>query len=423
MTPQISRRGFLKIGVIPFLGLNLPQYFSANHKKGKSVIFFYLRGGMSHIDTYDPKPDAPAEIRGIYKSINTIVPEINFSELLPKQAAIADKLTIIRSLTHSNPDHASGEQFLISGHDTYPSVRHPCFASIATKLMENENKYPLPYLVLGSKAYNWMHGVGDNRLLKKTHDPLFISKSPNEENFNGVEELSLSNGLTLFEFLRRKELLDQLDLFKKKFSGPVAELETHYQKVFQILSGSGITKAFNIDEETRGTCDFYGRTDIGQRALLARRLIEAGTLFVTIETGIDLGWDFHSNIFNQMNTTVPAFDKAISALIIDLNDLNMLDDVLVIAFGEFGRTPRINKNAGRDHWPKASSVLIAGLDTPRGKIYGASNSKGEEIKEKPISPKDLLATIYKKLGFPPETIIEDKNSRRHFISEGVPINL
>ncbi len=416
---KIFRRDFLRIGAIPILGLNIKDYFRIRPKNRKSVIFFFLDGGPSQIDTYDPKPDAPAEIRGIYKAIDTKVPGVQFSELMLKQAAVADKICLVRSYSHTNIDHTAAQLYIVSGHNTFDFPRYPSFGSVAAKLMDDSEKAPLPNLFLGSGAYYRMrHGVGNLGMLPVKFNPLFIENDPNKPDFK-VQNFNLADGITLENLENRRNLFWNLDNYKKFGNQKrIDEFDNYQQQAIDLLTGSGISNAFNIDEETRKTCDDYGRTPFGQRALLARRLVEGGVPFVSVEyrpshskQGGFYGWDHHRDIFPQMNDIVPPYDQAIAALINDLVYRNMLNDVLVIAFGEFGRTPKINSNAGRDHWSKNSCVLMAGGGLPQGVVY----------QNKPVSPQDLLATIYNLLGFPLDTRIFDKTGRGHLITEGAPL--
>ncbi|MEK7115014.1 MAG: DUF1501 domain-containing protein [Patescibacteria group bacterium] len=416
---KIPRRDFLRIGAIPMFGLRLQDYLKINHKNSKSIIFFYLYGGPSQIDTYDPKPEAPAEIRGIYNPISTNIPGIKFSQLLPKQAAIADKICLIRSYSHTNIDHDDAQILVVSGHDTFNVRRPPSFASVSAKLLDQKERTPLPYLFLGSKSYhNFHHGVGDMGMLPTKFNPLFIENDPNNSEFK-VKNFNL-DGITIEDIESRRNLLWNLDNFKRFGDQKrMEEVDSYQQQAIDILTGSGIAKAFDIGEEKRKVCDDYGRTTIGQRALLARRLVEVGIPIVSISYKPDhpklrrgfQGWDHHQDIFPQLTDVCPPFDQAIAALIDDLDCRGILDNVLVIAFGEFGRTPKINAEAGRDHWAKNSCVLLAGGGLPRGVVY----------KDKPVSPQDLLATIYNLMEFPLDTRIFDKTGRGHLITEGRPI--
>ena len=411
----MGRRSFLQIGALPILGLNLANILKLSQRNNKSCILFYLGGGMSHIDTYDPKPDASSGIRGEYKPISTNVPGIFLSEQFPKQAQVADKFSLIRSYTHDSNDHEFGERRVISG---YSEPGQPCFSATLMQVMDGgkNNNPPLGNILLGSRDYNYLHTTNSSSFIKKRYNPLFVEQNPADQGFK-VDEIQLANGLTISDLRNRFRLLDQLDGLKRLTDKKLDDMDTYYQQAYEIITGQKVVSAFNIGEESRDTCDLYGRTPIGHRALLARRLIESGVKFVTIHArGYDFaGWDYHKYIFQYMPIACAPYDQAIAALIVDLAELNLLDDVLVLAFGEFGRTPKINEDAGRDHWPKAGSILVAGGGVSGGHIYGSTDFRGAEIKSKPVSPQDFLATIFNIFGFEPETYTTDSVGRRHFI--------
>lgn len=424
----ISRRSFLQIGAIPLLGLSLPGYLKAGSQKRKSVIFFSLYGGPSQIDTYDPKPDAAAEIRGECKAIQTTVPGIMFSEKLIEQAKIAEKLAIVRSYNHDNNDHSLAQLLVVTGHDTLnQNIRHPSLGSITAHLLDKENSAPLPYLFLGSRSFmNYRNSVGNLGILSARYSPKFIEDNPDNENFS-VKDLRLIEEMTPDRLQRRRDLLKKVDEFRWGPEKLLTETDTHTQNAINILSGKSVAEAFEIQKEGEKIRDRYGRTEIGQRALLARRLVEAGVYFVGIEyrpeSGNGGGWDHHGDIFQWLPVAVTPFDKAVAALVADLDERGILNDVLVLAFGEFGRTYKINKDAGRDHQPETASVLMAGGGVQGGQVYGATDSRGARVKNKPVSPADLLATIYKIIGYSPETRFYDRTGRGHFITEGRPIDI
>lgn len=424
---QISRRQFLQVGAIPFLGLSLPHYLRAEPVSKKSVIFFNLYGGPSQIDTYDPKPEAPSEIRGAFGSIKTAVPGLLLSETLPEQAKIANKLFIIRSFTHNNNDHSPAQLLAVTGHDTLSqNQRYPSVGSISAHLLNQNKPVPLPYLFLGSKAFmNFRNSIGNLGFISSRYAPKFIEGNPNEESI-AVKDLELFEGISLERLRERQSVLKSLDNFKLSNEKTIGMFDAYTQNAIGILTGQNISDAFTMDHEADSVRDVYGRSEIGQRALLARRLIEAGVHFVGIEYRPESsnggGWDYHSEIFKWMPVAATPFDQALAALVNDLDSRGLLDQVLVIAFGEFGRTYKVNKDAGRDHQPEVGSVVMAGAGVVGGAVYGASDSRGARVKSKPVSPADLLATIYSILGFPPDVQIYDKLGLRISISEGQPIH-
>lgn len=424
---QINRREFLRVGAIPFLGLSLPQYLRAEPSNKKSVIFFFLWGGPSHIDTYDPKPEAPEEIRGAFGASQTKVPGFILSSLFPEQAKVADKLSVIRSFSHRNNDHEPAQLFVISGQDTLTTgVINPSFGSVSAKLVSGADDNYLPNVFLGSYSYNHRHGIGNTGFISPKFKPKFIDQDPNNEHF-AIKDLELAEGLTIERLMSRKELLQNLDNIRFGSNKIIGELDAHVQEAFKLLTNNRIAKAFEINQEEELIRNLYGRTEIGQRTLLARRLVEAGVHFVTVEYRPESsnggGWDYHSNIFKWMPVATTPFDQAVATLITDLDRRGLLASTLVLALGEFGRTYKVNKDAGRDHQPEVGSVLIAGGGVPGGQIYGASDSRGASVKSLSVSPADLLATIYNLLGFPPDTHLYDKVNRRILISEGKPLSL
>lgn len=418
---KISRRGFLRAGSIPLLGLNLPEYLQSNPKRKKSVIFFHLLGGPSHIDTYDPKPDAPVEIRGNYEAIETNVPGVTFSELLSEQAKIADRLCIIKSFTHDNADHGGAQFLVLRGRESAVNF-YPAFGAVWSYLQNGDNLFP--YIFMGNRQSQIVHDIGNMGILKAKFRPKLIEKDPNGPDFK-IGEFSLLSDVGEDRIASRQNILKVLDNLQRD-NEIFDSFNNHQQRAFDVIINGRIARAFDINEEPEDLRNQYGRTDVGQRALLARRLIEVGVNFVTIEhfppEQNNYGWDHHVDIFKWFPMAVTPYDQAVSTLILDLEKRGLLDDVLVIAFGEFGRTPKINENGGRDHWPRAGSVLLAGNGIPGGQIYGSTDKRGYEVRN-PVHPADLLATIYKTIGYDPDTRIVDKNNRSHFISEGHPINI
>ncbi len=419
----ISRRDFLRIGAIPMLGLNLQDYLKIDPpaKKRKSVIFFHLLGGPSHIDTYDPKPDAPDEIRGPYNTIETNVPGLFLGELLSEQAKIADKLFIIRSFTHDNPDHG-GAQFLVLRGRESAANHYPAFGAVLSHLRDRNDL--MPYIFMGNRQNQIIHDIGNMGILQSRFRPKLIERDPNGPDFK-IDELSLVSDVSEERILSRRNILEVLDSLRAK-NDILDGFDDNQMRAFEIITSGKVANAFNINEEPEKLRNQYGRTDIGQRALLARRLIEVGVGFVTVEHSPpeknNYGWDHHVDLPKWFPMAVTPYDQAISSLVLDLEERGLLNDVLIIAFGEFGRTPKINSYSGRDHWPRAGSVLLAGSGISGGKVYGSTDKRGYDVRD-PIHPSDLLATIYKNIGFNPSTRIVDKNNQSHFISEGKPIKL
>ncbi len=426
---QITRRQFLQVGAIPFLGLSLPQYLRIEPDHKKSVIFFFLLGGPSHIDTYDPKPEAPKEIRGPYQTINTNVPGIKLAETLPEQAKIADKLCIIRSFSHQNPNHGAARLFAVSGHDTETTGQfYPSFGSVFSKLrdQQEEGLIDLPYVFLGETFNNYPHGIGNLGLVEVKCKPKFVAANPNHPDFK-VSDLELISDISPERLGSRKKVLEQLDNLKLANEKRLVEMDIFQERAFELLTNEKLANAFAIEREKTEVRDRYGNTEIGQKALLARRLVEARVCFVGIdyrpEEKNNYGWDHHIDLERWMPIAAYPFDQAISTLITDLEERGLRDEVLVIAFGEFGRTPKINKYAGRDHWPKAGSVLFAGGGIAGGQVYGTTDKIGGATNFQAVHPPEILATIYKTIGYSPDTRLYDKSKRPVFLAEGRPISI
>lgn len=420
----LTRRDFLQIGALPFLGLNMLDYLRAGRPTDRSCILFYLGGGISHIDTWDPKNNAPLNIRGEFNIISTSVPDVFVSELFPEQAQIANKLTIIRSFTHESDDHEFAERRVIAGSS---ELHSPAFSTVLTKLhhQSNEERAPLPNVFLGDHSSNQWQTANDSPFVSSRFNPFFVEHNPNEEHFV-VEEVKLSDGITIDRLMSRDRLRQKLDVLKEKLGQRASDADGHWQQALETLTSGKISRAFDLDSEDPATRERYGRTPIGQRALLARRLVESGIPFIGVHargyssTGT-YGFDFHSDIFKKMRLAAYPYDLAVTALISDLEQRGLLDKTLILALGEFGRTPKINDIGGRDHWPQAGSVLMAGLHLPRGMVHGATDATGARVREHPVSPDDLLATIYQLFGFPPATHLYDPLGRNRVISEGRPI--
>jgi hypothetical protein len=398
----VSRRSFLKVGALGLAGLSLADVLRTRAlaaRKGKAVkdtavIQVFLGGGPTHIDTYDPKPDAPKEFRGEFQAIPTNVPGVLLCELFPRQAQIMDRLAVIRSLWHDMADHNSGSHWIMTG---FPAAQQlpmandrPSVGSIVSKLRGVNRPGVPPYVGIPNAPL-----FGQAAYLGPGHNPFDLGGDPNGE-FQ-VRNLNPAGGLTLDRLEDRRDLLTRLDRINRErdASGIIKGLDHFTTQAYEMVTGPAARKAFDLSQEDPRLRDRYGRTTVGQGCLLARRLVEAGVTFVTVTAG---NWDHHANVFQECRRMLPLLDAAIASLVEDLYDRGLADKVLVLVWGEFGRTPRVNGNAGRDHWPGAMSALVAGGGLTMGQVIGATNRKGEVPTERALRPEDLLQTVYQVLG-------------------------
>jgi uncharacterized protein (DUF1501 family) len=384
-----DRRDFLKVGALAFAGLDLPKLLAVDRRRDRSCIVLFQNGGASQLDTFDPKPDAPSDIRGSFKAIPTSVPGTQVSELLPRTARLAHKFSIIRSMHSDEAIHERARQYIFSGTKPRNELLHPSYGAVVSKELGSKNGLP-PFVVIPEKDLSAEAGF-----LGPSYDP-FVTGNPNTKNFS-VKDLTLPLGLSLEEAKARAELLKALDSsFKSVEQSPVIDsMDEFYQKAFELISSPAAKKAFNISEESESLRDNYGRTTVGQGALLARRLIESGVRLVTVFHG---GYDTHTNHEKLTQPLLADFDQAFAALLIDLEQRGLLESTLLLVIGDFGRTPKINFSGGRDHWPRNFSVALVGAGIQGGRLVGKSDSKAGEPTDRPVSIEDLGATVYKALG-------------------------
>ncbi len=427
-----SRRDCLRLGLGALFGGGLAHVLdlraqAAGEKKleakAKSCILIWMDGGPSHYETFDPKPAAPKEIRGEFSTIATRIPGTHFSESVPRLASIADKLAIVRSIQHDQGNHGAGNHYMVTGAPPRIPVGcgafvsfHPSMGSVASQEMKAPPGMPA-YFTMPS-----MSRSGGPSFLGARHAPFVVSDNPNTPGFR-VRDVALPPALSGERFGTRQEIRSAVDRMQRHhdraIADPVVALDDHYQQAFDLMSSKEAQAAFDIGREPERVRSRFGRNPFGQRALLARRLVEAGVPFVTLDEG---GWDHHTNLFSSFKTRLPAFESAIAALIEDLDQRGLLQSTLVLALGEFGRTPKINPQAGRDHWSSAMSVLMAGAGIPGGTIVGATDAKGYAAVERVLSPENFVSTVYTKLGIDPGKILFAPNSRPvHLVSDPTPI--
>jgi hypothetical protein len=414
----MNRRNFLTIGGLGGLGLSLPSYLKAKaedainpNAKAQSVIYIYLPGGMSHQESFGPKPLAPVEYRGPLSVVKTNLTGEVFSQYLPETAKIADKITVINSMTHSETAHERGTNNMFTGYRPSPALQYPSFGAIVSHELGVRNNLP-PYVSVPQVA-NEFAGTG---YLSSSYSSFSLGSNPESPNFK-VRDLRLPDDITLKRFDKRREMLDIVNnkFSKEQASDKLTALDTFYENAFDLMSSDSAINAFDLNQEDDKTKDMYGKNAAGMRMLLSRRLVEAGVRFVTMTYG---GWDHHDGIAGQMQRNLPPFDKAFGALINDLDNRGMLDSTLVIVGTEFGRTPKINPTSGRDHWPKVYSTVLAGGGIKRGLIYGKSDATGSEPSENPVDIADWAATIYSLVGIDPNKVLMAPGSRPVKIIDG-----
>jgi len=422
---MLNRRTFLGAGIG---GLTLPAILQARAMVAvaghvpadTAVIQYWLGGAASHQETYDPKPDAPTDFRGPFKTISTNVPGIQICETLPMHAKLIDKVTLIRSMGHDNSDHQHGMHWCQTGHDAkangvnpFKGSSHPSSGSVMANVRGSNHPAMPAYVHIGYPLDEvpGRHYPHSAAYLGRQYDPYVIldkrtgdGKDPGQDRDFRVGNLDLTAGLTLSSISNRRELLAQFDRLRRELdgSGMMVAMDHFHQAAFEMMTGPRARNAFDLEREDVRTRERYGPTRPGQTALLARRLVEAGVTFVTVvDPGVGLsssGWDLHQRIQWGMNTACPRMDHAVTALIEDLYERGLDKKVLLVVWGEFGRTPRINKDAGRDHWGELQSVLVAGGGFRCGQVIGSSTAKGEVPKDRRLWPYDMVATIYHHLG-------------------------
>jgi len=397
-----SRRDFLHVGVIGGLGLTLADYFrlkaqadikNYESKEGtaKSVIFIFLPGGMAHQESFDPKPYAPVEYRGPLGVIPTNVEGVVLNELWKQTAQVVDKIAICRSMTHGEAAHERGTHNMFTGYRPSPAIQYPSMGSVVAHEFGPRNNLP-PYICIPSQP-NVYAGTG---YLSSAYAGFSLGADPADPNFR-VRDLNLPSGIDDARFTARRKMLDAVNEYfrRREKADSIQAVDTFYERAYSLISSQQAREAFDTNKEDAAIRDEYGRNAAGARMLLARRLVEAGARFVTLTYG---GWDMHNNIQGGMQSQVPAFDQAFATLIRDLDRRGLLDSTLVCIASEFGRTPKVNGTAGRDHWPKVFSVVLAGGGIKRGIVYGKSDATASEPEENPLTVEDWATTIYACLG-------------------------
>jgi len=418
-----GRRDFVRIGSLGMMGLGLSDYLAlraagkeAGREKsdsGKSCIMIVLDGGPPQHETFDMKPDAPREVRGEFKPIPTNVSGIQICEHLPKTARQMDKFAVVRSCYGKTAIHFTGVYYLMTGFMPLQSVDFPSRGAVAAKELGPRNGLP-PYVL--SARLDHAQGPG---FLGSAYAPFWVRGDPSSPDFK-IQDVDLPTGVDWNDISDRRWLMKKIDkqFRQRDTQGLFDDRERFFQEAEDIIRSPQVKEAFDIWQEPEPLRNRYGRTPTGQGCLLARRLVESGVRFVTVNAARAV-WDTHADNFNRCkNALLPEFDAAFATLLEDLSARGLLDSTLVVVSGEFGRTPKVNPNAGRDHWPKVFSVALAGAGIQGGQMYGSSDAQGAEPKDNPVSMEDLSATIYDRLGIDPETEYHTETNRPIKIANG-----
>jgi hypothetical protein len=439
MNRFINRRQWLRIGGLGAMGLNLSNLLRARADTGPrrakstidSCILIFYYGGPSHHDTWDMKPNAPREVRGDFRPIATNVPGIHVSEHMPHSARVVDRLAIIRSLHHPMTNHNAAAFAALSGRDPAKGDLEllandrndpPCIGSVMSHELAARKGLPT-FVALPHEMHNVVKLPGQVAgFLGSSHDPFQVASDPNAPAFR-LDELDLPGDISLDRLDHRARLLSKVTPLPDRSAN---DLDTYRTRAVRLLHSDAVRRAFRLHEEDPRLRDRYGRNKHGQSVLLARRLVEAGVRFVTVydhETnGQITNWDAHQDVFGRLkNDLLPPADRAFASLVEDLTDRGLLGSTLVIAMGEFGRTPTINPQAGRDHWPHCYSAVLAGGGVRGGTVYGASDKLGAYPDLDGVSPADLAATLFWRFGLDPSTEIRDLGGRPFRLADGSPL--
>ena len=412
----ISRRGFLHAGFVGGIGLTLSDYFrlqaaqaavsgqQAIKPTAKSIIYIFLQGGIAQQESWDPKPHAPAEYRGAFGSIGTPIPGLRVNELMPHCSKIVDKLTICRAMSHGDADHERSTHIMFTGYKPSPAVNYPSLGSVVAHELGPRHDLP-PYITIPKQ----LDDSGGPGYLSSAYNTFSLGADPAAEDFR-VRDLELPNGVDPERFARRRRMLETVnDHFRKaENSDALDAVDSFYQRAYDMMSSQKAREAFDLNKEDPKLRDQYGRNEAGARFLMARRLVESGVRFVTALYG---QWDHHTKIVPGIKKHVPEFDQAFAALINDLEQRGMLDSTLVCVSTEFGRTPMMNTEAGRDHWGKVFSIAMAGGGMQRGLVFGASDSIAAEPADGMVSVEDWSKTMFHCLGINAEKTLTAPGGR------------
>jgi hypothetical protein len=397
----VSRRDFLRVGAVGALGLpallgSEAQAGGGHKARAKSVLLVYLGGGLSHHDSFDLKPDAPAEIRGKYSPIDTVVPGLRVGELLPRMAKVMNRLTLVRSGAHNNDHHETATNWVLSGRFGSAFGDYPAMGAVVAHETGFTGQLPPYVAVPHNPSFTWE--LGKSAFLGGRYES-FKTGDPNAPGFK-VQDVSPAEPVTARRAQRRQTLLQAVDGLARQVQGndQIATYDEFHERAATMILSAEARSAFAVERESDRLRDRYGRNTFGQSCLLARRLIERGVRFVTVTNG---GWDHHSKIWDGLGRRLPEFDQGFSALLEDLHARGLLAETLVLVMGEFGRTPKINKDVGRDHWGPAASLLFAGAGVREGQVLGGTDRQGAYVTRRPVAPADVACTVFEALGIDP----------------------
>ncbi|RMG42098.1 MAG: DUF1501 domain-containing protein [Planctomycetota bacterium] len=425
MCDGVSRRNFLQVGGLAALGLSLPQVLAARAAASPSpaadvnCILIWTRGGTSHHDTFDPKPDAPVSVRGEFEAISTSVPGVQFTEVVPNMARSLHRFGLLRGWNPRNGSHGHADQYVMSGRKFNPALAYPTYGSVVSYYKGYRSALP-PFIQLGTNI-DRRFGGGTAGILGLEHNPFEVDADPNADVFT-VRDISIPQSVSEQRLQRRRRMLERFDAFRKRVETQPHEFEVldeYVQTALKMITAPETRKAFAIDKEDPKLRDRYGRNRFGQSCLLARRLIEAGVRFVTVTDG---SWDTHQNNFVSLKTRLlPRVDQAFPTLLQDLEERGLLDSTLVLWLTDFGRTPKVNSASGRDHWANAGFAIMAGAGVPGGSVIGATDDEGGQVVRDEYFTEDIAVTVYHKLGIPEDLIVQSPDGRPVRLIEGKPI--
>ncbi|MEQ8789108.1 MAG: DUF1501 domain-containing protein [Pirellulaceae bacterium] len=432
----VSRRDFVRVGGLTALGLGLTDLLRLRVASAKintaasrasRCILIWLDGGPTHLETFDLKPDAPAEVRGPFQPIATNLAGVQISELMPHTAKVLDRLAIIRSMTSPLGEHNFGAHYLLTGYKPTPVLEYPSIGSVVAHLRGAASVLP-PHVAVPQFRVGGGRLAG-NGFLSEASRPFSVGGDPAKPDFR-VRDLDFYPGIDDERIDRRQTFLSALDGFQREVeTSDAAPSDPGFQQAYRLISSREAKQAFDLRDESPATRQRYGPRTVGQSCLLARRLIERGVPFVTVNNP---GWDTHTNAYTRLKEgytgakvpvgLIPSLDQALAAMVGDLDDRGLLDETLIVVMGEFGRTPKLNVDGGRDHWPRVFSVALAGGGVPGGQVIGASDATGEGPAERPVTPSDLAASIYTLLGLDPHQTLETPDGRPvHLSRDGRPL--
>lgn len=431
---RVSRRGLLSVGALTTLGLTLPDWIAARRAIAASTgsrkpsgsaepancIMIWTQGGTSHHDTFDPKPNAPLSVKGEFGFIDTAVPGVQFTDIVPNMAAALDRYGLLRSWNPQNGSHGIADQYVMSGHKFNAALHYPTYGSVVSWHHGFRSALP-PFVQLGSNI-DQRFGGGAAGILGLSNNPFEIGADPNGKNFT-VRDITFPSGVTSERLERRQRMLAAIDELQQPVDlqpAAFAALDDTFESAFNMITAPETKQAFQIEQESDALRDRYGRTKFGQSCLLARRLIEGGVRFVTLTDG---GWDTHQNNFKSLkDSRLPPVDQALPVLLEDLEDRGLLDSTLVVWLTDFGRTPKVNSASGRDHWASAGFAIMAGAGVPGGSVVGATDEEGGQPIRDEYTTADIAATIYAKLGMPLDLMAASADGRPvQLIESGRPI--